>query len=191
MTTTDIRTKSQMYAALSAGLLGNTIPQWYDAQRWLVEGAKQYPLWGVRSVVGGGDPRMRLNVPVREVYQYVAELFKDGEYNISPMIDSWAVLRAEVCGRTETIPGLYVYYVPPGFIDPESPWRGSFHKYGKEAVGSVARLLLETYLWPEDLENVYRLLDEYPGHTVEFSACCKAVGVVPHRNTVIWEVRNY
>jgi hypothetical protein len=33
------------------------------------------------------------------------------------------------------------------------------------------------------------LLERYPHHVIELSACSRAVGVIPLRNTCVWEVR--
>ena len=42
----------------------------------------------------------------------------------------------------------------------------------------------------EDYEWLMQLLDTYDS-VVEFSAYDRAVGILPIRNTIIWEVRNY
>lgn len=60
----------------------------------------------------------------------------------------------------------------------------------KNATGLVASMILRKYLWPSSYDDVMTLLDDYDG-VVEFGAYAGAVGDCPHRNTVIWEVRNY
>jgi hypothetical protein len=189
-----IETKKQMYAALAAGAFGNTIPQYFDVGVWEKSpDHDKYDLWGIRVSSGGGDPRMRLNWPREDVARYVRDSDLAGNVNISPMIDKHAVLRAEVTEITfgDRI-GLYAWYVPPGSPVPHNdPWRGGFRLFGREAFGSAVRVILEHHLWPEDYNNVRRLLRDYPEHVVEFSACDRAVGVMPMRNTIIWEVRRY
>lgn len=188
-----ISTKPKMYRLLSAGALGNTLPVWYSVESWEADpGTAAYRLWGIRSVSKAGDPRMRLNVPAGEVADLYREWYPSGGGSISPMIDRYAVLRAEVFENDFGHPfGLSLFYVPPGLACPADPWRGSFRKSGRHAHGAAAVAIMKAYLWPSDYEDVRALLERYPGHVVEFSACDRAVGVIPHRNTIIWEVRKY
>ena len=190
---TAVRTKRQMYRMLAAGEFGNTVPQWFDLAAWEADSeAARYALWGVRSGLAGGDKRMRLNVPRDEVVALCRNWFPSGGMNLSPMIDMYAVLRAEVYESNFGEPfGLNVFYVPPGKLVPEDPWRGSFKRYGSRAWGIKALHLLREHLWPGDWEDLWLTLDRFPGHVVELSACDRAVGVIPHRNTICWEVRSY
>lgn len=177
---------------LANGTFGNTVPQWFDVRSWEAsDESSRYPLWGIRSGVAGGDKRMRLNVPSAEVSELFQAWFPGGGGNISPMVDEFAQLRAEVWESNICPFGLSLFYVPCGMIDQADPWRGSFRKYGKPAHGIEAKALLSHYLWASDLADLEVLLETYPGHVVELSACSKAVGVIPNRNTIIWEVRKY
>lgn len=185
-----IRTKRRMYSLLASGALGNTVPQWFDLPSWEADPeSARWPLWGIRSGVAGGDRRMRLNVPREEVAALYCDWFPAGGGNLSPMIDRWATLRAEVWESHIGPFGLTVFY--PTAVDPADPWRGSFRRYGRAVQGVTATGLLRAHLWPSDYEDLRVLLDRYHGHVVELSACSRAVGVVPHRNTVIWECRCY
>jgi hypothetical protein len=185
--------KAAMYRLLAAGRLGNTIPQFFDRGVWsrfVGDHPDRYPYWGVRSMAGGGDNKSRLNVPTPGVFTLLDEWFPGAAagFNVSPMIDRFAQLRVEMNGDT-------LDYVDPAAesqLDPRHPWRDGFARF-RRRVGSPAaiRAILKAYLWPADLENVERLLDEYPGHTIEFSACDRACGVEPDCNTIVWEVRRY
>jgi hypothetical protein len=189
-TATEVTNKKQMYSLLSTGTFGNTVPQYFDLFSWVMSpDHSKYKLWGIRSGVAGGDKRMQLNVHRATVPRLYEEWFPEGGGNISPMIDQWAKLRAEVMLNRFGPFGLQVHYAD-GY-DPDNPWRGSFQKYGRTVSGLVATHLLRKYLWPSDYEDLMLLLDRYPDHVVELSACSRAVGVVPRRNTVIWEVRKY
>lgn len=190
----EILSKSRMYDDLTQGRFGNTIPIFGSVEAWEAwSDWGRYDLWGIRCGVAGADKRMRLNVPRDEVATLYREWYPNGGGNISPMIDRWAVLRAEVFENDFGHPfGLTMFYVPPGVkIDPVDPWRGSFRNYGKHAYGAAAVAIMKAYMWPGDYEDVRALLDEFPGHVVEFSACDRAVGKIPNRNCVIWEVRKY
>lgn len=180
-----ITDKATMYRLLSAGSLGNTIPQFFSLAEWEPH-SRSYPLWGIRSLIGGGDRRMRLNVPTADV----PAVYFPGA-NVSPMIDAFAVIRGEVIDSALT-GGISLRYVPPdAVIDPRDPWRGSFRNFGRNVSGSAAVAVLKAYLWPDDYEAMRELLGEYPDHAVEFTACDRPVGVVPMRNCVIWECRQY
>lgn len=190
MNYSSVLNKKDMYRRLAAGEFGNTVPQWFSVELWEKDAAP-YSLWGIRSGLAGGDKRMRLNVPTQEVADLYRSWFPQGGGNISPMIDMYVELRGEVVECPDVHPGLLLFHVEPGKVVPEDPWRGSFKKYGQQKKGLAAWNILKTFLWPSDLEDLKILLDIYPEHVIEFSACNRAVGVIPHRNTVIWEVRKY
>lgn len=61
----------------------------------------------------------------------------------------------------------------------------------RRAARLEALALLRKHLWPSDLEELDELLQRFPEAVVEFSAYRTSVGVLPRRNAVIWEVRNY
>lgn len=184
-----VQTKSLMYKMLASGEFGNTVPQWFSLDKWEAERPQAIELWGIRSGLAGGDKRMRLNVPTVEVAGLYREWFPSDGGNISPMIDMYAILRAEVWEADISPCGLMVYFAD-GY-DPADPWRGSFRKYGRTLQGIQALTMLQRHLWPNDLEDLRLTLERFPGHVVELSACSRAVGVIPHRNTIVWEVRNY
>ena len=59
------------------------------------------------------------------------------------------------------------------------------------ASGLSARLILEYFLDANSREDIDMLLDLYPDAVIEFGTYERDVGLLPRRNTVIWEVRNY
>ena len=168
------------------------MPQWFSLDSWLKDlPENSFPLWGIRSAVLGGDRRCKLNVPTKEVENLWTSWFPSGGGNISPMIDQYAVLRAEVMENDLCHPvGLSVFYVV-GSPLMTGAWREAFKLYGKMIFGLQAKHLLEKYLWPSDLSDLYALLEMYPRHVVELSACDRAIGEIPNRNTIVWELRRY
>jgi hypothetical protein len=184
-----ITNKKAMYRLLQAGLLGNTIPLYPTLETWLnAPDLRSYPKWGVRCLTPG-DKRMRLNVPIDEVVNYVTTNFPTGEgFNISPMIDQWAIFKGEVYEQYHTPPyGLCAYVNFKGNM----PWREALRDYGQHFFGLEAKLQLQKYMDSSSYDDVRTLLEEYPDHVVEFSVCDRSVGVIPGRNSVIWEVRKY
>lgn len=54
---------------------------------------------------------------------------------------------------------------------------------------SSVTALLRKYMDPTSFVEVFELLDEYPDCVVEFSTYGQDCGILPGRNTLIWEVR--
>lgn len=179
--------KRRMYQRLNRGAFGNTIPAFESLTAWQASADyRVYPDWGVRCLVPG-DPRMRLYVPTTEVPAYVRQHFPDGRgFNISPMIDQWCVFKGEVSECAEPPFGLYLFATTSG-----AGWREALRQHGRVWRGVSARIVLQHYLDPPSYDNLCELLALYLGHVVEFSVCDRAVGLIPGRNTVFWEVRLY
>lgn len=57
--------------------------------------------------------------------------------------------------------------------------------------GLVALGMLKSRCDANSYEDLMELLDEYPDSTIEFAVYEVNLGVIPHRNTIIFEVRNY
>ena len=180
--------KHDMYARLAAGEFGNTIPQFFDVATWLQSPLSQrYSSWGVRGLQPGG--RCRLNCPSAEVPTEAAAFAAAGlAYNLSPMIDRVVrvTLWAEVIERPG---GLEVYGIerpPPG-----GSWRALMAPTGRTHRGLTARTLLARHLSPSSLADLHALLERFPDHVIELSACETCFGSLPGRNAVIWECRLY
>lgn len=182
-----ITSKSQMYRLLASGVLGNTIPQYFSLDEWRASGDDQrYPFWGVRTLGVGG--LCRLNCPVAEVPATVHEYEDAGcRCNISVMISS--VGQVTWLGDIWDSPtGLELNGVemPPRVHN----WR-ELMRSPTRWTGAVARHLLRKHLNPNSLDDLWCLLERYPGHVVELSAMECEFGVVPGRNAIIWEARAY
>lgn len=181
-------TKVRMYDALRAGCFGNTIPQWFSLDKWLVDPeAQRYQVWGVRTLTPGGP--CRLFCPTGEVPSTVADYESKGHRcNISIMID--AILNVTLFADAyDSETGLRVYAVEyPG---KGASWRKAMPEKGKQYDGLAARLLLRKHMNAASLADLEAIFERWPGHVVEFSACDRNFGTVPGRNCVIWEVRKY
>jgi hypothetical protein len=57
--------------------------------------------------------------------------------------------------------------------------------------GIQALGLLKASLWPCSYSDLEELWELHPDAIIEFGAYDCAVGVLPHRNTIIWECRLY
>lgn len=183
-----ITDKRQMYAALAAGTLGNTLPQCFDRDFWYRHAdIAKYEFWGIRSMVPGGPCHMY--VPWHDVMQILDDMDRRNvAYNISPMIYGVTLMAniAVLEGR-----GLYVHYIEHPATG--ETWREGFATPGrsKEAIGVAAYNLLRRHLNGNGIDDVMELLQLYPDHVVEISVTSDCIGKLPHRNYVTWEVRRY
>ena len=186
-----VSNKADMYRRLAAGEFGNTIPQHFSVEAWAATPESKSGLWGIRSSRVSMHPAARLNCPAEEVAEYAATHFSDG-VNISMMVDATARVTAflEVFRSAD---GLVVEGVEyPKFWDGWN-WRNSMHDPSRRRswirLGALA--LLDHHLNANSREDLELLLDRYPDHVVELSALGRAVGTIPYRNAVVWEVRAY
>jgi hypothetical protein len=69
--------------------------------------------------------------------------------------------------------------------------RVALEKAGREYTNLAAKFMLEKYVDASSYDWLMELLEEYPDHVIEFTVFDNDVGIIPHRNTVIWEVRYY
>lgn len=69
----------------------------------------------------------------------------------------------------------------PGYVEP----------YHYEATGLKAEVLLKGAMSPGSYEDFQILRETYPDHVIEFTVYDAPVGDIPHRNTIVWEVRLY
>ena len=53
------------------------------------------------------------------------------------------------------------------------------------------KVLLDRYLDPSSRDDLDALLELYPDATIELTAFDIDTGVIPGRNTIFWEVRDY
>lgn len=185
---TPITSKSRMYPLLASGAFGNTIPQYFTVAAWRASGdSERHPTWGVRTLTPGGP--CRLYCPAAEVEATVADYEAGGHpVNISLMIDSvvGVTLYADVYDSDR---GLAVYCVEhPG---KGASWREAMPRRGVQLYGLAARRVLQRHLNPSSLADLEAVLEQWPGHVVELSACDRCIGTIPGRNSVIWEVRLY
>lgn len=181
-----VTSKSRMYSLLASGAFGNTIPQYFSLEKWeQSDEAARYAVWGVRTLTPGGP--CRLYCPRDEVRDTcLRPEFAKAGINISVMIET--VLNVTLFADVfDTQTGLIVYGV-------EYPGRGAFWRKvmsekGKQYQGLAARMLLARHLNASSLADLDAVLECYPGHVVELSACDRCFGTVPGRNAVVWEVR--
>ena len=194
-----VTSKAQMYRMLAAGAFGNTTEMWMEAVEWLASNwskkdGRHYKgtpeFWGVRTLTPGGP--CRLNCPTADVFDTAADFEEAGhKVQISMMVDRVATVTA----------WLEVWDSPTGLVvegieHPETPewtWRNSMPDPVKRKswTGTAARMVLARHLNENSRADLEVLLAQYPDHVVEMSALDRCIGMVKHRNGIVWEVRAY
>jgi hypothetical protein len=99
--------------------------------------------------------------------------------------DSERVMQGEICRTFRGLEG----YIDVGATLPMRQAAAAGHM--KNYSGSTVRYLLDRYMDPSSIDDLYALLDLFPDATVEFTTFRVDVGVFPNRNTLFWETRNY
>lgn len=171
-----IPNKRRFFRLWQQGLLGNRPRTWPDAAT--LERSGYRGTVTLRSAPGAHGTA-RHNVPVEEALRTAPP----GTSFNEPVPDHLLVLQGEVMRSTR---GLELTYS----TERGTPMREAMRR-SQKATGATALVLLRRHLWPSSLEDLYELLDLYPDAVIEFSAFEVHVGDQPHRNTLIWEVRNY
>lgn len=188
-----VRTKADMYARITAGEFGNTLPRWFAHHwhEWLydssVPGAPT--LWGVQHTTIAGFPGTKLNVPTAAVRDTIEDGGFGDDFCLSPMIAALPGLgvRWEGDVSRDEVGRVYCSGTPN---PPLGSWR-THMKRPKLTQGAAALALLRAVLNENSYDDLMLLLDDYPGHVVELSACDKCYGTHKGRNAILWEVRAY
>jgi len=179
-----VNTKRDFYERFYRGEFGNAGLMW-------PEGFAEWEASGYRGDVGirtmGVGTRCDYNVPFEEVPSRFAEFrqtYRAEMINLSAMMpDEHMIVQGEI---TRTHKGLSAFVATvintamrPALLD------HGFHLEGLRVDHLIRRSCDATsYDW------LMSLVDDYDGHTIEFSALRIPWGT-RNLNTVIWEVRNY
>jgi hypothetical protein len=167
------RTKQDFYVRYMAGEFGNRLRSWTDPEAFAASGYDG-PV-GLRSLDASAPTRYF--VPAAEVRQ----AWPEGRVVCEHAPDHRQILQGEVILRPC---GLYLMYgTEPVPMKQTKVWH--------HVERSAAIVILRWALWPASYEDLQELLDRYPDAAIEFSAYDCAVGCLPHRNTLFWEVRRY
>lgn len=180
----EIRSKREFYRLWHAGLLGNRPHVFTNIHDALALGA---PTVGFREVGGGAHGGKFELVPRSEALATAARWDAEGrKYSLDSAVPNPEVtLIGEVCQTWRGLEGFLA-------IRSKLPMRataaaGLFRSYQ----GLTVHLLLREFMDPSSRDDLDALFDLYPDAAVEFACFPHNLGIFPHRNTVIWEVRNY
>ncbi|HCX88221.1 MAG TPA: hypothetical protein DG761_09360 [Gammaproteobacteria bacterium] len=180
-----VATKTQMNNMIRRGLFGNHFP-WLSYLDWAASAKDPQHLHSMRFGVQLGAPWL-YRVPVWEVYAYASQ----NPFGVAPadisVVSMPAGLIPRINGELQRSEhGLELHYsTHPAVmrvalaLDPQDVHR----------IAAIA--ILRHFLDPASYDAVTELFDTYPDAVVEFTTYNQDVGVIPHRNTVVWEVRDY
>lgn len=169
-----ITSKHQMYRLLKAGILGNTLRTWETLDEYLSDGAPRNVALRTREQ---GGPFIQ-NLSPSQVKKHWSPRFFISEH--AP--DYALTLQGEV-------------QQSPNYIDlfcsTQSGYtmRDGLRKHGRMEYGYRAVSLMKINMDPGSFEWINILLNDHPDSVIEFSCYPWAVGKIPNRNTLIWEVR--
>ena len=179
-----VRNKSQIYELLRADKFGNHFP-WVSYEEWLHE-LHEDAEYSLRF-------GLQLNAPWEYHLSYHKALVA-ANYNtygcaksqisvVTMPIGIQPVINAEV--QWSEI-GVELHYSTV-----QDVMRRSLARGGRTVAGIVSVEIMRHYCDPCSYDDIRALLSEYDGSVIEFTVFDRDVGVFPHRNTIIWEVRNY
>ena len=174
-----------MYDLYARGCFGNKLREWPSFEAVVADGYAGK--LGLRCAGTGANRPFKHNMGcdecVCEYNLWVMRLKIDPRHiRISESApDECLTFQGEVAQTTRhldlrysTVPGIGMRET---MADPKYAW------------GLKAKLLLEHYLDPSSLADLYALFDTYEDCTVEFSAFSIDLGCIPHRNCLVWECR--
>lgn len=167
--------KADFYRRYDAGEFGNR-PRTWPGIRALIADSSYNGLVVARSRHRGGPC-------VAGITKEQARLL-EGDFRFNErMEDSEMVLQGELL-RGER--GLQLWYsMEAGVIHREAMREPDYIEL------TAAQILLKSVTTPSSYDDLMELLDCYPEAVIEFGTYAGTVGHLPHRNHVIWEVRNY
>lgn len=171
-----------MYDLYSRGLFGNRLHHWNSVDEWM----EDYEAGNI-SV---GFRRKDIPGAYAPTYNEFMVMWCENDHTdwdklcVSEISsDEHTLLMAEV-SRSEN-------YFDMTYSFEKQKMKPAFKKSENYATGHTALCILKTFLDPSSYDDLMELFDTYPDSVIELSAFSKDVGIVPHRNTIIWEVRNY
>lgn len=179
-----IRTKQEMYQKLHCGAFGNHQRLWTSYEDMLKDEYTGKVSLRTSYTAGGYFVNA---VPFSDVLDVVNSWAVDGidpksiVYTETPSDDKLIIQ-----GEFQRNPEWYLYYATV-----KKSMRCALEQHGQHATGFKAYSLLKSNMCPSSWEDFNTLIDLYPDDVIEFSTYSVNLGCIPHRNTIIWEVRSY
>jgi hypothetical protein len=201
-----VANKREFFELWEAGVLGNRTRLWRnpeEAVKWAhqMEWARsfqspsfgdeitgEWPEIGFREIrkPGSTGAGAWCKVPWWKVLDTAAEWQAAGRDFIMDdgAPDEYRTLQGEVC---RTFRGMEGYLTMA-----KLPMRQAFaQNLARHFSYLETRMALDRYMDPSSRDDLDALLERYPDAAVEFTCFSVNVGVIPYRNTLFWETRDY
>ena len=171
-----------MYDLLIRGAFGNRLRMWTTDQAYLDSGFDG--LVGIRCI-GSGLP-CRYYQPMSTAVQQANELRElyscDVVYNeMSP--DEKITIQGELSDGQD--------YYAVEYSTKKAHMRGALALERISVASRSMPAIIRRHFSERSLEDLYLILDQFPGCVVEFTAFNTYIGDLPGRNVIVWEVRHY
>lgn len=174
----EVTNKTIFYKYYNRGLFGNRLRSWNSYKKLMED-----PYNGnvtIRSLKTAYASQYE--VPKQNVLSKIIGPVEHYKFNESAPEHDMIVQ-----GELMTLPGgLYFYY-----SFEKLPMKVALSVCPKHDTGLIVNEILRYTCTPSSYEDILELLDTYKNHVIELSVFNKNVGILPHRNTIIWEVRLY
>ena len=179
-----VSNKRDFYYLWNNNLLFNKIPTW-DSYSSLIESGWKGKV-GIRPLTLG--KKSQLNVPMNKIDEALEKIENEGTQKnnvtfLAGQPDKKILLLGEL-KRTEQ--GVYLLYSTI-----KKPMKDALAENENHAFGLKALIILKHNLCPQSYSDIMTLLDMFPDSSIEFTAYSTNIGLIPGRNTLIWEIRNY
>ena len=184
-----IDNKRDMYALYEAGKFGNRIQTWPSLRHFWVDDA--FHPWTKNVVLRYKQPNSGFcvfDLPVSEINQTIERWVAKGA-NPELIAISEAIPKEIVMLNAE-VQRSHNYYDLRYSTEPNH-MRPALMKSQQHAGGVKALNIIKSHMDTASYELLNDLLDEYPDSVIEFTCFSAYVGVIPGRNCILWEVRNY
>ena len=181
-----VQTKEEMYRLYYQGAFGNKLLTWSSYEDLLKSKYVGTVSMRYKGKAGGG--RSAYNVKIENIPEEMASWISQGaESNLIQFNESAPDERLIFQG--EIMRDLNFYHLMYSFE--KTKMNVAMRNNPLTAKGLKVVTILKEYLSPNSYEDLMLLLDKYPNSVIEFSVYEMDLGCVPHRNTIIWECRNY
>lgn len=185
----EITTKTQNYKLLRSGEFGNTFDTFLNIKDAIKSKYNSFGLrYSDRSANGNNFFALCKRDELLKTYNDFIKCGANPKSIIFSASDNDDKSKILIQGEVGIINEEFelAYSTIKGITNREASNRGY-----KRCTGLTAMKMLQYYLWPSDYEWLIDLIYKYPNHIIEFSTFDAELGNIPHRNTVIWEVRKY
>ena len=174
----DIRSKEEFYRKYHQGLFGNRPLTWETYGELAASGYR-----GDICIRAQNRKDFKSNIPFTDVKSKIKNHSPEELRFNQSMPDPHLVIQGEVMEL------LGIWNLT--YTTVKKPMIPALREETRTTLGLSAKIILQDAMDPSSYEDLKALFDLYDGAVVEFSTYDIAVGRIPGRNTVFWEVRNY